>query len=197
VNQLVFKGFLKRCGFPVEHMSAENGREALDILKSGHEFDVVLMVCSRVVLILAAAISALQPVKRCLVAYCLDYVQGWPLPVSVWSNPSLESPIQDMTMPVMDGLTCTREMRRLGVTTPIVTISGALASPFLLARLLPCGQKSHPLHGSYCSGNTSADDVGAALEAGATAYLTKPVTGKSFIHTIKRAIGSVDVCETA
>lgn len=66
--------------------------------------------------------------------------------------------LMDVQMPVMDGLTATRQIRAAGVKTPIVAVSaGAMTS-----------------------------DVEKALEAGCCMHLSKPFDRQSFYHLISK-----------
>ncbi|MDH5545093.1 MAG: response regulator [Gammaproteobacteria bacterium] len=69
--------------------------------------------------------------------------------------------IMDIKMPVMDGISATKELRRLGCVTPIVALTA----------------------------NALIEDKNSCLKAGMNAYLTKPVEKDKFYMVIQEMIG--------
>jgi len=77
-------------------------------------------------------------------------------------NPEISLILMDIKMPVMDGLTATREIRKTGSMIPVIA------------------QTAYALAG----------DKEKALEAGCNDYLTKPVRAEDLIKTIEKYLGT-------
>ena len=78
------------------------------------------------------------------------------------STPDISLILMDIKMPVMDGLTATREIRKTGSSIPIIA------------------QTAYALAG----------DKEKALEAGCNDYLTKPVMAEDLVRTIEKYLGT-------
>jgi PAS domain S-box-containing protein len=78
------------------------------------------------------------------------------------STPDVSLILMDIKMPVMDGLTATREIRKTGSMVPVIA------------------QTAYALAG----------DKEKALEAGCNDYLTKPVKAEDLVKTIEKYIGA-------
>jgi signal transduction histidine kinase/HPt (histidine-containing phosphotransfer) domain-containing protein len=69
--------------------------------------------------------------------------------------------LMDMQMPVMDGYTATAELRRLGITTPIVALTA----------------------------NAMAADRSRCMASGCTEYLSKPISRECLLRTVSQYLG--------
>jgi CheY-like chemotaxis protein len=78
------------------------------------------------------------------------------------STPDVSLILMDIKMPVMDGLTATREIRKTGSMVPVIA------------------QTAYALAG----------DKEKALEAGCNDYLTKPVMAEDLVKTIEKYLGT-------
>ena len=82
--------------------------------------------------------------------------------------------LMDMQMPVMDGLTATRGIRRLEQA------AGAPRTPLLML-----------------TANAMAEHVQAGIEAGADGHLAKPITSQRLFEAIEAALAIADPCPEA
>jgi signal transduction histidine kinase/NO-binding membrane sensor protein with MHYT domain/CheY-like chemotaxis protein len=94
--------------------------------------------------------------------------------VSAFEHETFDLVLMDMMMPVMDGLTATRAIRafehdQARATTPVVMLTA----------------------------NALREHVDAALEAGADAHVSKPVTAQALIDTIVRLTAPADARNAA
>jgi CheY-like chemotaxis protein len=75
--------------------------------------------------------------------------------------------LMDMQMPVMDGYTATAELRRRGLSTPIVALTA----------------------------NAMAEDRNKCMASGCTDYLSKPIDREILLQTVSKYLGKRSVAE--
>ncbi|MEQ1831128.1 MAG: ATP-binding protein, partial [Pirellula sp.] len=76
--------------------------------------------------------------------------------------------IMDVHMPVMDGMTATKTMRKQGLTIPIIALTG----------------------------NVMKDDEDSCRAAGYSGFLAKPIRMNTLLATVSELLGNVDPSET-
>lgn len=116
---------------------------------------------------------------------------SWSLSIDIHSaNPP---PIaQDIHMPVMDGVTCTRHIREFenaeGIEqkVPIIALTGTPPSPILFSNRCLCRSSCQPLDSSTSTADTTPRQRRICIEAGCNEYLSKPINYPLLVDTVKR-----------